>query len=83
MLSFGVPTRWPEKSDLSIVATKPANKSEGAEAEPVERRERAEGNRSRTQRIIDRLSSPLPFRASLTRPAVPRSGTRSARVRPC
>ena len=33
-----------EKSDLSTVAGKPANKTEGTEAEPAERRERAEGN---------------------------------------
>jgi RNA-directed DNA polymerase len=34
----------PEKSDLSIVAMKLANKTGQPEAEPVERRERAEGN---------------------------------------
>ena len=34
----------PEKSDLSTVAGKPANNSEGSEAESVERREGAEGN---------------------------------------
>jgi hypothetical protein len=34
----------PEKSDPSIVATKPANKSEGPDAESVERRQGAEGN---------------------------------------
>ena len=34
----------PEKSDLSIVAGKPTNNSEGAEAESVERREGAKGN---------------------------------------
>jgi RNA-directed DNA polymerase len=34
----------PEKSDLSIVAEKPANNAEGSGAEPVERREGAEGN---------------------------------------
>jgi hypothetical protein len=34
----------PEKSDPSIVASKPANKSDGPDAESVERREGAEGN---------------------------------------
>jgi len=33
----------PEKSDLSTVAGKPANNSEGSEAESVDRREGAEG----------------------------------------
>ena len=33
-----------EKPDSSIGAGKPANKAEGAAAEPVERREEAEGN---------------------------------------
>ena len=37
-------THGPEKSDLSIVAMKLTNKSGQPEAEPVERRERAEGN---------------------------------------
>jgi RNA-directed DNA polymerase len=37
----------PEKSDSSIVATKPANKSEQSEAEPVEPREGAKGNTSK------------------------------------
>jgi len=37
----------PEKSDPSTVAAKPANKSEGSEAESVERREGAEGNTSK------------------------------------
>ena len=34
----------PEKSDPSTVAAKPANNSDGLEAESVERREGAEGN---------------------------------------
>lgn len=37
-----------EKSDLSTVAEKPANNSEGTGAELVERRERAEGNTDKT-----------------------------------
>ena len=37
----------PEKSDPSTVAAKPANKSEGSDAEAVERREGAEGNTSK------------------------------------
>jgi RNA-directed DNA polymerase len=37
-------THGPEKSDLSIVATKLANKAGQPEAESVERRGRAEGN---------------------------------------
>jgi hypothetical protein len=37
-------THGPEKSDLSMVATKLANKSGQPEAELVERRKRAEGN---------------------------------------
>jgi len=43
----------PEKSDLFTGAVKPANNSEGSEAESVERREGAEGNTSkhRTHRI--------------------------------
>jgi len=48
----------PEKSDLSTVAKKPANNSEGSEAEPVERREGAEGNtiKHRTRRTQSRVS---------------------------
>src|SRR5882762_1848806 len=48
----------PEKSDLSTVAGKPANNSEGSEAESVERREGAEGNTSkhRTRRTPSRVS---------------------------
>lgn len=48
----------PEKSDLSTVAGKPTNNSEGSEAESVERRERAEGNTSkhRTRRTQSRAS---------------------------
>ncbi len=48
----------PEKSDLSTVATKPANNSEGSEAESVERREGAEGNtiKHRTHRTQSRAS---------------------------
>jgi hypothetical protein len=34
----------PEKSDPFKVAEKPVNKAEGSAAEPVERREGAEGN---------------------------------------
>ncbi len=37
----------PEKSDPSTVATKPANKSAGSDAESVERREGAEVNTSK------------------------------------
>jgi hypothetical protein len=37
----------PEKSDPSIVAPKPTNKSDGSDAESVERREGAEGNTSK------------------------------------
>lgn len=40
-------THAPEKSDPSEVARKPANNSEGAGAEPVERREGAKGNTSK------------------------------------
>ena len=36
-----------EKSDSSTVAAKPTNKSEGADAESVERREGARGARTR------------------------------------
>ena len=48
----------PEKSDLSKVAGKPANNSEGSEAESVERREGAEGNtvKHRTRRTLSRVS---------------------------
>jgi RNA-directed DNA polymerase len=48
----------PEKSDLSTVAGKPANNSAQAEAESVERRERAEGNtiKHRTRRTPSRAS---------------------------
>ncbi len=48
----------PEKSDLSPVAGKPANNSDGAEAESVERREGAEGNtiKHRTRRTLSRAS---------------------------
>jgi RNA-directed DNA polymerase len=47
-----------EKSDLSTVAGKPTNNSEGSEAESVERREGAEGNTSkdRTRRTQSRAS---------------------------
>ena len=48
----------PEKSDPSTVAAKPANKSEGSDAESVERREGAEGNTSkhRMRRTPSRVS---------------------------
>jgi RNA-directed DNA polymerase len=48
----------PEKSDLSIVAGKPTNNCEGAQAESVERREGAEGNtiKHRTRRTPSRVS---------------------------
>jgi RNA-directed DNA polymerase len=48
----------PEKSDLSIVALKPANNSGRSEAESVERREGAEGNtgEQRTRRTPSRES---------------------------
>jgi group II intron reverse transcriptase/maturase len=48
----------PEKSDLSTVAVKPVNASEGSEGESVERREGAEGNtsRHRTRRTQSRAS---------------------------
>ena len=48
----------PEKSDPSTVAAKPANNSEGSEAESVERREGAEGNTSkdRMHRTPSRVS---------------------------
>jgi RNA-directed DNA polymerase len=48
----------PEKSDLSTVATKPANNSEGVEAESVEQREGAEGNTVKhgTRRTLSRVS---------------------------
>jgi hypothetical protein len=40
-------------------------------------------NRSRSLRTMDMLNSRLPVKTSLTRLGVPRSGTRSARERPC
>jgi RNA-directed DNA polymerase len=48
----------PEKSDPSTGASKPANKSEGSDAESVERREGAEGNTSkdRMRRTPSRIS---------------------------
>jgi RNA-directed DNA polymerase len=48
----------PEKSDLSTVAKRPVNNSEGSEAEPVERREGAEGNTVKhgTRRTLSRGS---------------------------
>jgi retron-type reverse transcriptase len=48
----------PEKSDPSTVAAKPANNSDGLEAEPVERREGAEGNtnKDRMHRTLSRAS---------------------------
>jgi len=48
----------PEKSDPSTVAAKPVNKSEGSDAESVERREGAEGNTSkdRMHRTLSRAS---------------------------
>ena len=48
----------PEKSDPSTVASKLANKSEGSDAESVERREGAEGNTSkdRMRRTPSRVS---------------------------
>lgn len=50
-----------EKSDLFIVAVKPANKAEGVAAEPVERRRRIEGNTQepRTRRTLSRESVSL------------------------
>jgi RNA-directed DNA polymerase len=46
----------PEKSDSTIVATKPANKAGRPAAEPVERRAETEGNAGRqsTCRVQDR-----------------------------
>src|SRR6266700_7364905 len=51
-------THEPEKSDPSTVAAKPANKSEGSDAESVERREGAEGNtnKDRMRRTPSRVS---------------------------
>jgi RNA-directed DNA polymerase len=51
-------THGQEKSDLSTVAKKPANNSEGSEAESVERREGAEGNTVKhgTRRTLSRGS---------------------------
>jgi RNA-directed DNA polymerase len=51
-------TYGPEKSDLSKVAGKPVNNAEGSAAEPVERRERAEGNtvKRSTRRTLSRGS---------------------------
>jgi RNA-directed DNA polymerase len=51
-------THGPEKSDPFKVAGKPANKSERSEAEPVERREGAEGNTGKdsTRRTPSRAS---------------------------
>jgi len=48
----------PEKSDPFTVALKPANNSDGLEAEPVERREGAEGNTGEhgTRRTLSRAS---------------------------
>lgn len=48
----------PEKSDLSIVAGKPTNNSEGSEAESVERREGAKGSTVKhgTRRTLSRGS---------------------------
>src|SRR5258708_13114537 len=48
----------PEKSDPSTVASKPANKSEGSDAESVERREGAEGNtiKGRMRRTPSRVN---------------------------
>jgi RNA-directed DNA polymerase len=48
----------PEKSDPFEVALKPANNSKGTEAEPVERREGAEGNAVEygTRRTLSRVS---------------------------
>ena len=48
----------PEKSDPSTVAAKPANKSEGSDAESVERREGAEGNtnKDRMRRTLSRVN---------------------------
>ncbi len=51
-------TNDPQKSDLSILAMKSANKPEGAGAEPVERRGGTEGNtqETHTRRAQDRVS---------------------------
>jgi hypothetical protein len=51
-------THGPEKSDPSTVAVKPANNSDGSEAESVERRAGAKGNTSkhRTHRTLSRGS---------------------------
>jgi RNA-directed DNA polymerase len=50
----------PEKSDSSIVATKPVNKSEQSEAESAEPREEAKGNtcKPHTHRTRSRDSQP-------------------------
>src|ERR1700733_12096528 len=51
-------THEPEKSDPSTVVMKPANKSEGSDAESMERREGAEGNtnKDRMRRTPSRVS---------------------------
>jgi RNA-directed DNA polymerase len=48
----------PEKSDPSTVAAKPANNSDGSDAESVERREGAEGNtnKDRMRRTLSRVN---------------------------
>jgi len=43
----------PEKSDLSIVAGKPTNNSEGSEAESVERREGGQGEHGQARHAPD------------------------------
>ena len=47
-----------EKSDLAIVAMKPANKAERSAAEPVERRVGTKGNADQqsTRRTLNRVS---------------------------
>jgi hypothetical protein len=61
-------THAPEKSDLSKVARKPVNNSEGLEAEPVERREGAEGNTVKhgTSRTLDAGTPACPLKVELT-----------------
>ena len=46
-------THEPEKSDLSTVAVKPTNNSEGSEAESVERREGGRGEHEQAPHAPD------------------------------
>jgi RNA-directed DNA polymerase len=74
-----------EKSDPSTVAAKPANKSEGSDAESVERREGAEGNmnKNRMRRTQGRVNMPSGLERVRERAKAEKKEKFTALLHPC